>query len=358
VTLRSAGRSSGPFGVYIHIPFCRHRCDYCAFATWTDRDHVIGDYLDALRVDIARASLDPVTSVFVGGGTPTRVPADGLGSVLTAIPLAPGAEVTVECNPDDVTMEMMQTYAAAGVTRVSIGVQSMVPSVLASLGRTHVPANVSHAVAAVRAAGIPTFNLDIIYGGAGETLDDWRATLEGVIALEPPHVSAYALTIEAGTPLAEDPSRHPDDDDLADKYELADDLLAGAGLSNYEVSNWAVPGHECRHNILYWQQGNYRGFGSAAHSHSDGHRWWNVRTPERYVAAVCDGESTEAAGENLDEETRRIEGLQLALRMSGGVPVSALDVDGLEGLVLVDGERVRLTRTGRLLANEVSMRLR
>ena len=358
MTLRSAGRSSGPFGVYIHIPFCRHRCDYCAFATWTDRDHVIVGYLDSLRVDISRASLDPVTSVFVGGGTPTRVPADGLASVLALIPLALGAEVTVECNPDDVTVEMMRTYAAAGVNRVSIGVQSMVPSVLASLGRTHVPANVSQAVAAVRTAGIPTFNLDIIYGGAGETLDDWRATLEGVLELQPPHVSAYALTIEAGTPLAEDPSRHPDDDDLADKYELTDDLLTAAGLSNYEVSNWAVPGHECRHNILYWQQGNYRGFGSAAHSHSDGHRWWNVRTPERYVAAVRDGESTEAAGENLDDETRRIEGLQLALRMSGGVPVSALDVDGLEGLVLVDGERVRLTRTGRLLANEVSMRLR
>ena len=347
-----------PFGAYIHIPFCRHRCDYCAFATWTDRDHVIDDYLDALRVDIARASLGAVTSVFVGGGTPTRVPAAELASVLAVIPLASGAEVTVECNPDDVTVEMMQTYAAAGVNRVSIGVQSMVPSVLASLGRTHVPANVSNAVAAVRAAGIPTFNLDIIYGGAGESLDDWRATLDGVLALDPPHVSAYALTIEAGTPLAEDPSRHPDDDDLADKYELADDLLTAAGLSNYEVSNWAVPGHECRHNVLYWQQGNYRGFGSAAHSHSDGHRWWNVRTPERYVAAVRDGESTEAAGENLDDETRRIEGLQLALRMKDGVPASALNVDGLEGLVLVEGERVRLTRTGRLLANEVSMRLR
>jgi putative oxygen-independent coproporphyrinogen III oxidase len=349
---------SDPFGVYIHIPFCRHRCDYCAFATWTDRDHVIGDYLDALRVDILRASLGPVSSVFVGGGTPTRVPDADLASVLSVIPLASGAEVTVECNPDDVTVEMMQTYAAAGVNRVSIGVQSMVPSVLASLGRTHVPANVSHAVAAVRSAGIPTFNLDIIYGGAGESLDDWQATLLSVLELEPPHISAYALTIEAGTPLADDPSRHPDDDDLADKYELADDLLTGAGLPNYEVSNWALPGHECRHNVLYWQQGNYRGFGSAAHSHHDGHRWWNVRTPERYVAAVCDGESTEAAGENLDEETRRIEGLQLALRMKDGVPTSALDLDGLEGLIVEDGDRVRLTRNGRLLANEVSLRLR
>ena len=347
-----------PFGVYIHIPFCRHRCDYCAFATWTDRDHVIDDYLDALRRDISRATLAPVSSVFVGGGTPTRVPAEDLASVLAAVPLAPGAEVTVECNPDDVTIEMMQIYVAAGVNRVSLGVQSMVPSVLASLGRTHVPANVERAVEAVRAAGLPTFNLDIIYGGAGESLGDWQATLQGVLALDPPHVSAYALTIEAGTPLAEDPSRHPDDDDLADKYELADDLLTAAGLENYEVSNWAEPGHECRHNVLYWQQGNYLGFGSAAHSHRDGHRWWNVRTPERYVAAVRDGESTEAAGENLDDETRRIEGLQLALRMKDGVPSSALDPDGLDGLIVSDGERVRLTRHGRLLANEVSLRLR
>jgi len=350
--------STGQFGVYIHIPFCRHRCDYCAFATWTDRDHLIDDYLAALRGDIARAALDPVTSVFVGGGTPTRVPAEELAEVLTTIPLAPGAEVTVECNPDDVTVEMMQTYASAGVNRVSIGVQSMVPSVLASLGRTHVPANVVRAVEAVRAAGLPTFNLDIIYGGAGETLDDWRSTLEGVLALQPPHVSAYALTIEAGTPLAEDPSRHPDDDDLADKYELADDLLTAAGLANYEVSNWALPGHECRHNILYWRQGNYRGFGSAAHSHDNGHRWWNVRTPERYIAAVQAEESTEAAGERLDDETRRIEGLQLALRMRDGVPSAALDLDDLDGLVDSDGQRVRLTRRGRLLANEVSLRLR
>ncbi len=349
---------AAPFGVYIHIPFCRHRCDYCAFATWTDRDHLIGEYLDVLRRDIERAELGPVTSVFVGGGTPTRASADDLATVLAAVPLAAGAEVTVECNPDDVTVEMMHVYAAAGVNRISLGVQSMVPSVLAALGRTHVPVNVERAVAATRAAGIATFNLDIIYGGAGETLDDWRATLEGVLALDPPHVSAYALTVEPGTPLADDPSRHPDDDDLADKYELADELLAAAGLANYEVSNWALPGHECRHNVLYWQQGNYQGFGSAAHSHLDGHRWWNVRTPERYIDAVRNGESTEAAGETLDGETRRLEGLQLALRMSDGVPADALDANDLDDLVVTDGQRVRLTRRGRLLANEVSHRLR
>lgn len=348
---------SEPYGVYLHIPFCSKRCDYCAFATWTDRGHLQQQYLDALQADIVRAQLPPVSSVFVGGGTPTLVDPVALGEVLRAIPTVAGAEVTVECNPDDVSVAMYQAYAAAGVNRVSIGVQSMVPSVLAALGRTHEPANVVSAVEAVRAAGIPTFNLDLIYGGAGETLEQWRATLEGAIALQPFHISAYALTVEAGTPLALEPERHPDDDDLADKYELADELLTAAGLANYEVSNWARPGHECRHNILYWQQGNYRGFGSAAHSHENGRRWWNIRTPERYIAAVEAGETTEAAGETLDDDTRHVEGLQLAIRMRDGVPSAAIDTDGLDGLVEIEGDRVRLTRAGRLLANEVSLRL-
>ena len=347
-----------PFGVYLHIPFCAQRCDYCAFATWTDRDHLIERYMSALRADIERAELPPASSIFVGGGTPTRVAGDLLAAVLAAVPSQPGAEVTVESNPDDITVELMRTYRDAGVNRISIGVQSMVDHVLASLGRTHNPANVVGAVEAVRAAGIPTFNLDLIYGAAGESLDDWRTTLAGALALEPAHVSAYALTIEAGTPLATQPARHPDDDDLADKYEVADDLLTAAGLANYEVSNWARPGHECRHNLLYWRQQNYRGFGSAAHSHHDGHRWWNLRTPERYIAAVGAAESTEASGEWLDAATRRFEGLELALRMTDGVPSGTLDAADLGDLVTDDGERVRLTRRGRLLANEVSLHLR
>lgn len=347
-----------PFGVYVHIPFCSRRCGYCAFATWTDRGHLEAQYLAALRADISRAGLRPVTSVFVGGGTPTQVTPDGLVSVLAAIPTVAGAEVTVECNPDDVTEAMMRTYRDGGVNRVSIGVQSMAPHVLEALDRVHTPENVARAVDCARAAGIARINLDLIYGAAGESLADWRTTVEGAIALRPTHVSAYALTVEAGTPLAERPALHPDDDDLADKYELADDLLVAAGLGNYEVSNWALPGEECRHNVLYWRQGDYRGFGSAAHSHQSGRRWWNLRTPERYIAAVEAGESTEAAGETLDDETRRVEGLQLALRMRDGVPAAALDADGLDGLVEVEGERVRLTRHGRLLANEVSLRLR
>ena len=219
---------TAPFGVYVHVPFCAHRCDYCAFATWTDRAHLVDAYLAAVRTEISRAvdaGMPPADTVFVGGGTPTLVPAEGLASVLRAIPLARGAEVTVECNPDDVTEAKFETYLAAGVTRVSIGVQSMVPHVLAALGRTHDPANVETAVSAARAVGVETFNLDIIYGAVGERLADWRTTLERTIDLGPPHVSAYALTVEAGTPLAGDPARHPDDDVQADEYELADELL-------------------------------------------------------------------------------------------------------------------------------------
>ena len=350
-----------PFGVYIHVPFCRSRCDYCAFATWTDRAHLVGDYLDAVRRDIERnvaLGMPEASSVFVGGGTPSLVPAGDLATVLRAIPLAAGAEVTVECNPDDVTDELFHTYVRAGVNRVSIGVQSMVPHVLTALGRTHDQANVRRAVDAARRVGLPTFNVDVIYGAAGETLADWRSTLEQVLALDPPHVSAYALTVEAGTPLAGDPARHPDDDVQADEYELADELLAAAGLSNYEVSNWARPGHECRHNLLYWRQHDYLGFGCAAHSHRAGRRWWNVRTPERYVEAVRAGCPTEAAGETLDADTRRLEGLQLALRTTEGVPVEALDGVAIPELVERTGDRWTLTRRGRLLANEVSVRLR
>ena len=349
------------FGVYLHIPFCARRCDYCAFATWTDRHHLHDAYLAALQRDIEQADLPQATSVFVGGGTPSAVDPRSLGAVLRSIPLADDAEVTAECNPDDVTDGLAVALAEAGVNRISLGAQSMVPHVLASLGRHHTPSNVADAVRAIRRAGIDRVNLDLIYGAVGESLPDWRATIELALLLAPSHVSAYALTVEAGTPLAASPERHPDDDDLADKYEMADELLERAGLANYEVSNWALPGEECRHNVLYWQQGDYRGFGAAAHSHHSGRRWWNVRTPERYIAAVEAGESTEAAGEHLDDETRRIEGLQLALRMRDGVPADTFaddDLDDVAPLVVVEDGRVRLTRDGRLLANEVAIRIR
>ena len=355
---------TAPFGVYLHIPFCSRRCDYCAFATWSDRHHLQDAYLDALAVEIMRetASGMPVaSSVFVGGGTPSLVNPEQLGKVVASIPVVAGAEITIECNPESVTNEHIVAYKSAGVNRLSFGVQSLSADVLRSLGRDHDPDTVVRAVGIARSGGIKKLNLDLIYGGAGETLNDWRHTIEQVIALEPDHVSAYALTIEAGTPLADDPTRHPDDDDQADKYLLADELLSAAGYVNYEISNWAKPGQECEHNLLYWRQGNYRGFGCAAHSHEDGRRWWNIRTPDRYIDLIASDSSVEASAEDLDPDRRRIEGLQLSLRTREGVPRDSLsesDIGVLDSLIVVSEETITLSTEGRLLANEVAVRLR
>ena len=351
------------FGVYVHIPFCRHKCDYCAFATFTDRAHLVERYLAALRVEIERAAaqLPAASTIFVGGGTPSLVDPQALVAVLDAIPRRDDAELTIECNPDDVTVEMLRTFRSIGVNRISLGMQSSREHVLLSLGRTHTPANVRRAVEAIAAAGIDNFNVDVIYGGAGESLDDWSVTIDSVITLGAPHVSAYGLTVENGTALAEQPDRHPDDDDQADKYDLADDALAASGRLNYEISNWALPGRECRHNAVYWSGGDYAGFGSAAHAHRDGRRSWNVRTPDRYIELIESGESAESSHESLDARTRKLERLQLQLRTRDGVPLDALsdeDRSELSELVQPRGDRLVLTRAGRLLANEVSLRLR
>ncbi len=391
-----------PFGVYVHVPFCVSRCDYCAFATWTDRFHLAERYVAACVAEIRRAPTGwppsagalsggvapppagwpagvprPASSVFFGGGTPSLLPARLLGQLLSAVPISRGAEVTVECNPDTVDTATLRSYADVGVTRLSFGVQSMVPHVLRALGRRH---DVEAARAAVRAASAAGFagrySVDLIYGAAGESLEDWRATISAVLALDPPpaHVSAYALTVERGTPLAADRSRHPDPDDQADKYLLADELFAGAGLRWYEISNWAAPGAECRHNQLYWRQGEYLGVGCAAHSHArvrhpvavagvgGSRRWWNVRTPERYVDQVESGRSVVAAGEVLTPAEQRLEALQLSLRTRAGVPGTALagwrEDPALDGLLATaPGDRAVLTARGRLLASEVALRL-
>jgi putative oxygen-independent coproporphyrinogen III oxidase len=355
---------SEPFGVYVHVPFCAARCDYCAFATWTDRDHLMERYAAACLAEIAGARADeqlPLSaSVFFGGGTPSRLPGDLLGEVLGAIPRTSGAEVTAECNPEGASAELFTAWRAAGVTRVSFGVQSMVPRVLAGLGRRHDPAAVDRAVSLAGAFGFEV-NVDLIFGGAGESDGDWDRTLEEVLGLEPrpAHVSAYALTVEPGTPLARDPSRHPDPDVQARRYGRADRVLSDAGYRWYEVSNWARPGHECRHNQLYWRQGDYRGFGCAAHSHRRGRRWWNVRTPERYMAAVSSGHSPLAGEEVLDEHQRAFEELALALRTADGVPEWAVPDDPeLSGLVRRGEGRAVLTLRGRLLADELARRLR
>jgi len=351
------------FGVYVHVPFCASRCDYCAFATWTDRDHLMDRYTAACVAEIVRARADeglpPATSLFVGGGTPSRLPGELLAEILDSVPREPGAEVTVECNPEGATEELFGWWRAAGVRRVSFGVQSMVPHVLAGLGRRHDPGSVGQAVALAADVGFAS-NVDLIFGGAGESDADWRKTLEAVLALEPrpAHVSAYALTVEPGTPLAADRRRHPDEDTQARRYRAAERVLRGAGYRWYEVSNWAVPGHECRHNQLYWRQGDYRGFGCAAHSHRRARRWWNIRTPERYIAAVTAGRSPVAGEEVLDDSRRVFEGLVLALRTAEGVPADAVPDDpDLRGLVSRRCGRAVLTVRGRLLADAVARRL-
>ena len=235
----------------------------------------------------------------------------------------------------------------------------MVPAVLDALGRTHDPASVHRAVESAHRVGLP-FSVDLIYGAVGETLDDWRASLDQVIELGPVHISAYALTVEAGTPLAADQTRRPDDDDQADKYELASDRLAAAGYEWYEISNWALPGNRCRHNSLYWSGGEYLGVGCAAHGHRGGRRSWNVRTPERYIRAIERGDSPEAGAEELPADERRVEQLQLAIRTDHGVAAREVRrglFDELDGLIERRADRVVLTRRGRFLANEVAVRL-
>ena len=361
-----------PFGVYVHVPFCAHRCDYCDFATWTDRSHLMVDYVDACVADLERRAssraLPEATSVFFGGGTPSLLEADLLVRVLDAIPRAPGAEVTVECNPDSVDVAKLSAYRRAGVDRLSFGVQSARPHVLAALGRTHDRANVARSIVLARDAGFERVSADLIYGTPGESLSDWRETLDEVVALEPDHVSAYALTVEPATPLgkrvAAGVSPAPDDDDQADKYAIADARLAAAGFEWYEISNWARPGQECRHNLLYWTGGDYLAIGCAAHGYTSGRRWWTVRTPERYIEQVVAGESTEAGAETLVPAARAEESFALAIRLRAGAalepPALAVARDLAAG-GLLDPERLPeravLTRAGRLMASDITARL-
>jgi oxygen-independent coproporphyrinogen-3 oxidase len=365
-------------GAYVHIPFCVSRCDYCAFATWTDRHELRSAYVDACIGHVRAVqhggglladSLDPwpdattAATVYLGGGTPSQLEIGDLQRLLAAIDRVPGAEVTIEANPEDVTPRWVAAAAAAGATRISLGVQSLDETVLRGLGRAHDPAAVVSAAAAIGVAGISSYSVDLIFGGCGETDKSWLATLEGVLDLEPSpsHVSAYALTVERGTPLWRDPARYPDDDVQAARYDVADRVLSAHGLEWYELSNWALPGHESRHNQNYWAQGDYLAIGAAAHGHRSGHRWWNLRTPERYIAAVASGTSPVAASETLTEAERRTEALELSLRTRRGVPAASLPVrsdPALDGLVEPIGQgRVALTLPGRRLANEVACRI-
>jgi putative oxygen-independent coproporphyrinogen III oxidase len=382
---RLAGR---PFGVYLHVPFCAVRCGYCDFNTYTPTElgphgAGVGSYpgvaLDELRLaaTVLGGRQPAAQTVFVGGGTPTLLAAHDLARLLQGVRdelgLAPGAEVTTEANPDSVTPAALEVLAAAGFTRVSLGMQSAVPHVLRTLDRTHDPANVARAVDAARAAGLQV-SLDLIYGTPGESLDDWRTSLETALGLAPDHVSAYALVVEEGTRLAAQVRRGevaaPDDDDEAAKYELADELLAGAGFHWYEVSNWARDdGSRCRHNEGYWTDGNWWGVGPGAHSHVGGVRWWNVKHPTAYAARLGEGLSPAHGRETLTPVQRHDERVLLAVRVVDGLPLDEVADDGraaVAGLIaegLVDGpaavarRRVVLTRRGRLLADTVVRRL-
>ena len=375
------------FGVYLHVPFCRVRCGYCDFNTYTAgelRGARQDQYADTLlrEVDLARGVLAragavrPASTVFFGGGTPTLLPPGDLARMLDGVRSSFGiehdAEVTVEANPDTVTDAVAAELAASGVTRLSIGMQSAVPHVLAVLDRTHEPANVRTAVEAARRAGLDV-SIDLIYGAPGESLADWQASVDAAVALEPDHVSAYSLIIEDGTKLARQikgggvPT--PDEDLQADMYERADDLLSGAGYDWYEVSNWARgDAHRSRHNLAYWRGTDWWGFGPGAHSHIAGVRFWNVKHPAAYAQRLAAGESPAAGRERPDAAARALESVLLRTRIREGLPVAELRGAGRHAVAaliadgLVDGPsavhgRVVLTRRGRLLADAVARAL-
>lgn len=385
-TLNEFAADTGAFGAYLHVPFCLRRCGYCDFNTYTPGelgvtavDSPIETYLRAIHAEIdLAASLLPrrsVDTVFFGGGTPTLLSTAQLSGLLdhldTSFGLAEGAEVTTEANPDTVDAASIAALAAAGITRISLGMQSAVSHVLATLDRTHEQAAVARAVEAARSAGLAT-SVDLIYGTPGESLADWRTSLETAIALEPDHISAYALVVEEGTRLAGQVRRGefaaPEDDDEADKYELADELLAAAGFDWYEVSNWAATeAGVCRHNVGYWRSDPWWGFGPGAHSHIGGVRWWNVRHPAAYSGRLSSGASPAQARETLTDEQRYEETILLRSRLAAGLAVSDLRGNVAERIdsLVADGlcvlqcapERLVLTLRGRLLADTVVHRL-
>jgi putative oxygen-independent coproporphyrinogen III oxidase len=372
-------RAARPFGLYVHVPFCATRCGYCDFNTYTPAEadgasHAGYEAAALAELALARRVLGvdapPVETVFVGGGTPTLLPVDALAAILCAVEntfgLAPGAEVTTEANPESVGPASLSALREAGFTRISLGMQSAVPHVLATLDRVHTPGRAAQAAREARAAGFDHVSLDLIYGTPGESDDDWRASLDAAVEAEPDHVSAYALIVEPGTRLAAQVRRGaleaPDDDAMADRYELADAVLGAAGLRWYEISNWAADaGAACRHNLGYWRGSDWWGVGPGAHSHVGGVRWWNVLHPAAYAERLAAGASPAAGRELLDEETRRVERVMLELRLADGLPLDALDEAGRaaavrvveDGLAELADDRVKLTLRGRLLADAV-----
>jgi putative oxygen-independent coproporphyrinogen III oxidase len=378
-----AGLGAQPFGIYVHVPFCQTRCGYCDFNTYTaaelgngaSRDSYAG--LAVAEIQLARRVLGsaslPVTSVFFGGGTPTLLPPAALAGMVRAIDgefgLAAGAEVTVEANPETVDEQVLAGLRAGGMTRISLGMQSAVPHVLAVLDRVHQPGRPAQCARWARAAGFAHVSLDLIYGTPGETDGDWRESLAAALAAGPDHISAYALIVEPGTALAARVARGqlpaPDDDAMADRYLIADEMLSAHGMTWYEVSNWAAgEAARCRHNLLYWTSADWWGVGPGAHSHIGGTRWWNVKHPAAYAARIQAGHSPAQAREVLTAQDRQLERILLLTRLAGGCPLAELAPAGrvaaaraaADGLLQPGAHaagRAVLTQRGRLLADAV-----
>lgn len=367
-------------GLYLHVPFCASRCGYCDFNTYTATE--LGDSVRrddfhevlASEIRLASATLGrrEVSTVFIGGGTPTLLGVRGLTALLDVVrsefSITPDAEVTTEANPDSVDEAMLDGLLAGGFTRISFGMQSSSATVLRVLDRTHTPGGGPAAARAATRAGFEHVNLDLIYGTPGESDDDLRRSVSDAIEAGVDHVSAYALIVEDGTPLARrvrsGELAAPDDDVAAERYAIVDDMLSDADMRWYEVSNWSRPGGECRHNLGYWRDGDWWGVGPGAHSHVDGQRWWNVKHPRTYADRLASGRPPEDGRETLTDEQRHVERIMLGLRLADGLPVEAVSAsafdrareqaaDGLLDLCALDEGRLVLTARGRLLADAV-----
>lgn len=380
--MQSAPIATTPLGIYLHVPFCERRCGYCAFSTVAVGDRpdptLTRRFLDGVRAELAVADTvlgprrPPLTSVYLGGGTPTMLSPAETAEVLTAVrnrfDLADDVEVSVESNPDGLAAGQLAALRELGVTRVSFGLQSVRPRVLQLLDRTHDPERALAAVAEARTVGFDHVSLDLIHGTPGERAEDWLATLRAAVGSGADHVSAYALSIEPGTKLAarvrsgELPV--PSDDEAADRYVVADELLQAAGFGWYELSNWARgDAARSRHNLLYWRNQHWWGVGPSAHSHVGGRRWWNHDQLGPWADALAARDTPEAGHEQPDDAARQLETVMLGIRLAEGLPLDVLpDPDAVpalvdDGLTTVVGERLVLTLRGRLLADHVVRRL-
>jgi len=376
---------SQPLSFYIHIPYCVKRCGYCDFNTYTpgelkegsDIAQVSNGYIDLLiqEAKVARAEVkttEPIPTIFLGGGTPTLMEPADLGRVLNSLEadfgFARDIEITIEANPDTVSKEKLAALREVGINRISFGMQSAAPHVLAVLDRTHNPENVVKATNWAREVGFGQVSVDLIYGTPGESVADWEATIDSALALPINHISAYALIVESGTKLAAQVKRGdvviPDDDQTADKYLLADEKFSKAGFTWYELSNWAKPGGECRHNIAYWEGANWWGLGPGAHSHTDGKRFWNVKHPNAYRERLELNQSPVMDSEILNVEEKESERIMLQIRMPDGISKNSLADASLLRLesYLTGGQisrehweegRISLTLPGRLMADRI-----